>query len=122
LLLDSAQEDAKALNALVGLPSIADAIVGFHALQAIEKAIKAVLSARGIAFRRTHDIAELLDLLTDHRLPAPPHAEELDELNPYAVEARYGLIGPGTLQRSGLAVMVDDVLTWAAGGLALPLS
>lgn len=95
MLLDAAREDAKAVRALSQLPEISDTILGFHAQQSIEKALRAVLSSSGVAFRRTHDIAELLDLISDHRLPSPPFADFLDELNPFAVEARYGLIAPG---------------------------
>ena len=62
MLLDAAREDAKAVRALSQLPEISDTILGFHAQQSIEKALRAVLSSSGVAFRRTHDIAELLAL------------------------------------------------------------
>lgn len=119
MLLFAAREDAKALHALSGMPEISDAILGFHAQQSIEKALKAVLSTNAIAFRRTHDIAELLDLTSDHALPAPPFAESLDDLNPFAVEARYGLIDPGTLDRARACDRVDAVLNWAAAQVGL---
>lgn len=118
LLLQAAREDAKALDALKGLPGIADAIVGFHAQQAVEKSLKAVLSAGQVAFRRTHDLAELIDLLADRGLPAPPHAETLDTLNPYAVDARYGLVGACGLDRGQTVDQVHDVITWAAHQIA----
>jgi hypothetical protein len=41
--------------------------------------------------------------LEDSGLPAPPYADRLDELNPYAVEMRYGLIEPTGLDRSATA-------------------
>jgi len=113
MLLAAAREDAKALHALLSIPEISDAIIGFHAQQAVEKSLKAVLSANGIAFRRTHDIAELLDIMADQHLPAPPFAETLDELNPFAVEARYGLVNPGQLDRSRTARLINAVLAWA---------
>lgn len=113
LLLRAARADAKALQALSGLADISDAIVGFHAQQAVEKALKAVLSSHRIDFRRTHDIAELLDAITDHGVPAPPFSDSLDELNPYAVEVRYGLIGPGAFDRQRGIDWVDAVLEWA---------
>lgn len=100
LLLASAEQDRKAVLALLRSPEIGDAIDGFHAQQAVEKSLKAVLSQRRIPFRRTHDIAELLDLLSDHGLPTPPTAERLDELNPYAVDVRYGNIDPRGLDRT----------------------
>jgi len=59
LLLESARQDEKAVAALSDVADIGDAIIGFHAQQAVEKALKAALSSAGIVFRRTHDIAEL---------------------------------------------------------------
>ena len=61
----------------------------------MEKSLKAVLTTHGIAFRRTHDLGALLDLLADAGKPLPPHADNLDELNPYAVEFRSPLAGKG---------------------------
>ena len=113
LLLESARQDEKAVAALSSIPDIGDAIVGFHAQQAVEKAIKAVLSSAGIAFRSTHDIAELLDILTDSGLPPPPQAETLDELNPYAVEARYGLVPISGLDRQKVGITIGQLLAWA---------
>lgn len=113
LLLESAQQDEKAVAALSPVRDIGDAIVGFHAQQAVEKALKAVLSSAGIAFRRTHDLAELLDLLADSGLSAPPEAETLDELNPYAVEARYGLVDLSGLDRQKIRETIALVLAWA---------
>ena len=114
LLLESAEQDAKAFAALAELKEIGDAIVGFHAQQAVEKSLKSVLSARGIPFRRTHDLAELLDLIADQNLPTPPAADRLDELNPYAVDARYGLLGLSIpLERSQLSSLIAKVLDWA---------
>jgi len=115
LLLAAARRDEQAFRALVTLPEMNDAAIGFHAHQCIEKALKGVLAQAGIAFRRTHDLGELLDLLSDAGRARPPDAEQLDELNPYAVEARYGLVGPGALDRGKATRMVDSTLAWAAG-------
>jgi HEPN domain-containing protein len=90
LLLAAAERDRQAFRALVAIPEMNDAVVGFHAHQCLEKALKAALAHAGIAFRRTHDIVELLDLLYDTGRGTPPFSECLDELNAYAVEARYG--------------------------------
>lgn len=72
-----------------------------------------MLSARVIEFRRTHDLVSLLDLLQDHHVPEPPAADWLDELNPYAVEARYGTIAPEGLDRARVLLAVEQVLAWA---------
>jgi len=113
MLLASARQDLAACDLLAGAPSIGDAIVGFHAQQAIEKSLKAVLSASFIEFRRTHDLLTLLDLFEDHGLALPPFSDWLDELNPYAVEARYGTIDPSGLDRELALQVARDVLAWA---------
>lgn len=113
MLLEAAGQDEAACKLLSPSAEISDAIIGFHAQQAAEKAIKAVLSRYGVEFRRTHDLIALLDLLQDNALAAPPHADWLDELNPYAVEARYGTIEPDGLDRKHVLTVVAAVLTWA---------
>ncbi len=120
LLLAAARRDAQAFRALVVLPEMNDAVVGFHAHQCVEKALKAVLSHSGVAFRRTHDVGELLDLMSDAALALPPDAARLDELNPYAVEARYGLIEPGKLDRVAASRMIDAIDAWAEEQLSCP--
>jgi hypothetical protein len=85
-----ADRDIRALRKWVDDPEIDEATVGFLAQQAIEKSLKATLALYNRAFRRTHDLVELLDILADAQASLPPHADSLDELNPYAVEFRYG--------------------------------
>ena len=113
-LLLAAKRDEQAFRKLAEDPTLHDSLAGFHAQQAIEKALKAVLAQAGIAFRRTHDIAELLDRLEDSGLPAPPFADRLDELNPYAVEVRYGMIEPTGLSRTATARWVREVIIWSS--------
>jgi len=118
LLLEAAAQDLAAGRVLAPVTSIGDAVVGFHLQQAVEKAIKAVLSTHGVELRRTHDLVLLLELLSDNGLPAPPGADWLDGLNPYAVEARYGTVGPEGLDRLGALQATALVLDWAAMLLA----
>lgn len=109
----AAERDQQAFRKLADDPTLHDSLAGFHAQQAVEKALKAVLVQAGIVFRRTHDIAELLDLIEDSGLPAPPHADRLDELNPYAVEMRYGLVEPTGLDRPATARWLSEVIDWS---------
>lgn len=118
MLLEAARQDAAACKILSASESIGDAVIGFHAQQAVEKAIKAVLSHRRIEFRRTHDLVTLIDLLQDNGLPAPPGVDWLDELNPYAVEARYGTIEPDNLNRIEVLTVIAAVLEWAQSLIA----
>ena len=117
LLLEAASQDVAACKLLAAGAGIGDAVVGFHAQQAIEKSLKAVLSAHNIEFRRTHDLVALLDLLQDIQ-QVPPQADWLDELNPYAVEARYGTIEPEGLDRSRAVEASAGVLIWAQAQIA----
>ena len=63
--------------------------VSFHAQQAAEKALKAVLVRHQVAFGKSHNLAELLELVE----PVEPGTREalasIGELTPYAVDARY---------------------------------
>ena len=113
LLLDAARQDLAAARLLAPAPDLSDAVVGFHAQQAVEKSIKAVLSARGIEFRRTHDLVFLLEVLGGNGLPPPPGADWLDELNPYTVEARYGTVEPDRLDRQRALQSSAQVIEWA---------
>jgi HEPN domain-containing protein len=120
ILIVAAERDRQAFDKLASDPALHDSLAGFHGQQAVEKALKAVLARKGVAFRRTHDLAELLDLLQDSGLAMPPHAEHLDELNPYSVEMRYGLVDPGPLDRSRTATWVHNVLAWAKQLIGFP--
>ena len=63
--------------------------VCFHAQQAAEKAIKAVLLSRGIDFPLTHDIEELLEIAESSGMELTEDIQEASILTPYAVETRY---------------------------------
>ena len=83
------REDHHLATLVVDDESVSDEHIGFFCQQAIEKAIKSVLSRRGVRYRRTHDLAELIDLLTDHRIDHPQELETSVALTPFAAEMRY---------------------------------
>ena len=118
LMLRSAVIDALACKALDAVPDMSDTVIGFHAQQACEKCLKAVLSAVGVETTRTHDLARLLDLLVTQGIELPADAQWIDELTPYAVDARYGLVAEGHLNRSRSIVTVDALLDWTRGRLS----
>ena len=60
----------------------------FHAQQAAEKSIKAVLVHHGIEFRKAHNIDYLITLLPPN-IALPPNREEVLGLTSYAVALRY---------------------------------
>ena len=59
VLLGKAIEDEVLVRTVAENPEIGEAIVGFHAQQAVEKFVKAVLTAHGIAFAKTHTISTI---------------------------------------------------------------
>jgi HEPN domain-containing protein len=92
----------------------------FHAQQAAEKALKAVLLSRAIDFPYTHDIKGLLKIAEMNGMVIPPAIQQASLLTPYAVETRY----PGdwmditeTDVREALQIAEHTIL-WAKGILA----
>jgi HEPN domain-containing protein len=61
----------------------------FHAQQAAEKAIKAVLVFHNKPFPRTHSIEHLLKILKQEKMVVPRIVEKAQSLTDYAVTARY---------------------------------
>lgn len=114
VLARRAEADAKAMRRLASDPDIDDASVGFHAQQAIEKWLKAVMALRGLTYEKKHDLGRLLELLARASVELPPGSDSIDRLTGYAVESRYGdLLDPGTLERDSVIDLVDRVGEWA---------
>jgi HEPN domain-containing protein len=119
LLLQKVKQDQYAVNCLMQDPLVADEVIGFHAQQAIEKSVKAVLSFRHVEYRRTHQLAELVDLLHDHNIFYPSELSEAVALAPFAVEFRYDLLPPSTdaaqrLDRAWAKRCVERIADWAS--------
>ncbi len=89
LLLRKAAQDEAVVRKFLGDPEVADEVVAFHAQQAAEKVLKAVLAFKGIRYGKVHDLTHLIDLLSDHGSPVPPHLVDICLLTPFAVEYRY---------------------------------
>ncbi|HEX9974874.1 MAG TPA: HEPN domain-containing protein [bacterium] len=91
----------------------------FHAQQAAEKAIKAVLIANSKPFPKTHNISTLLDLLPDN-LNIPDEVQEATILTDYSVMTRYpGAIEPVEEDEYWHAIhLAAAVVSWAQKLLA----
>jgi len=83
-----ARKDLKALSGMTDADIFAEEIFGFHAQQAIEKALKAWLAWLDVEYPRTHDLSLLLSLLQAREADIAPF-EDLIEYTPYAVQLRY---------------------------------
>ena len=97
------------------LPAVYLEDLCFDAQQAAEKAIKALLMARGVEFPYVHDIGLLLTLLEDAGESVPETVREAERLNPYATTTRYpDMAQPVSQQEYANAVRVaDSVVRWA---------
>jgi len=86
----------------------------FHAQQATEKALKAVLVFRSVPFPRTHNIRTLMDLMPQD-LNLPEEATGAASLTDYAVVTRYpGDFEPVAEEEYFDAVrMSEAVVRWA---------
>jgi HEPN domain-containing protein len=91
--------------------------VCFHAQQAAEKALKAVLLHAGVDFPFTHDLEELLDTCADAAIVVPQELQEAGSLTPYAVETRYpgfwGEISDADVQEA--LTCAERAVAWANG-------
>ena len=104
-----------AVAKMVENDEIAPEIITFHAQQAVEKALKALLIQRQVDFPRTHVIGVLLGLCKESGYKIEENLEEAATLSRYAVASRY----PGekeaiTRQEARLAAdLANQVLNWA---------
>lgn len=65
----------------------------FHAQQAAEKALKALLVRYQVDFRKTHDLGELLRLAEPVAPGISQALGEVEALTPHAVDSRYPTAG-----------------------------
>lgn len=86
----------------------------FHAQQSVEKAIKAVLTAKGFATRKTHDLDELYGNLEVVGTSCPVDLDMLSQLAPYAALFRYDDTDIPRLDRTTASLIVSRVMEWAA--------
>jgi HEPN domain-containing protein len=113
ILLRKAGEDATAVRELAHNPEIADSIIGFHAQQAVEKWLKALLAARGVQYRPIHDIDRLVELLEPLDSELPFDRDRLATLTQYAVPLRYDeLLDAESLERDILVSLMEEVEAW----------
>ncbi len=92
LLMAKAKDDEILLEEIISNEKVRDEIIGFHAQQAAEKQLKALLMAKNIPYRRTHDLRELIDLIKDNGIEFPESLMDIRTLSPFAVEFRYDYI------------------------------
>jgi len=87
--LQKAEEDLNAAKSLIAHGTTFLSTVCFHSQQAAEKYLKAFLTRHQAEFPKTHDIAELLDLISPINANLSESLRETATLTNYGVDVRY---------------------------------
>jgi HEPN domain-containing protein len=118
ILARKAENDAKAMQLLAADQGVSDEIIGFHAQQAVEKWLKAVLGCRGVEFEYTHDLHRLIAGVMAAVGEFPFDVSEVVALTEHAVPLRYDeILDTEPLDRRATVTLVDEVGKWAEAQL-----
>ena len=116
VLARKAAEDATAVREFAGNPRVADSVIGFHAQQAIEKWLKAVVAKGGGRVERTHDLDRLIEVAQINGQSLPVDADDVIALTQYAVPFRYDdLLDSPPLDRQRTLTLITLIEDWANG-------
>jgi HEPN domain-containing protein len=102
-----------------GTAPVYDAIC-FHAQQCVEKYLKAWLQEANFAFRRTHDLEELLDLVTPTVPAWSKWAPDFLILTTHAVDFRYPGKSSSPTDADHALKVCEDVRNTIRANLGLP--
>jgi len=87
--LSKAEQDLRAAKHFLAEDEPLFEIIGFHAQQAAEKYLKALLVYHQIEFTKIHDLDKLLKLIARVDAPLAESLQDITVLTNYAVEIRY---------------------------------
>lgn len=93
-------------------PEMDDRPVGFHAQQAVEKAVKVALMLEGIDFPKTHDLEYLIVQAGKHSIAMAPELESASWLTPWAAEFRYDDAPIEALDRKRAIAVANTAVSW----------
>jgi HEPN domain-containing protein len=89
ILLRKARQDELVLERLLGDRDVDDDTLGFHAQQAAEKMLKAILAARSVDYPKTHNLRVLIELLENNGIHLPEGLSEIARLTQFGTTFRY---------------------------------
>lgn len=115
-LLRKADEDLYAATCLSRAEGASLWTVGFHAQQAVEKSLKAVLMSRSVRYPFTHDIEALIKLVRQSGLLLPPDSNDLPFVTPFGTLFRYEDIEedlPDSVDSVRLLAWAETTVVWA---------
>jgi HEPN domain-containing protein len=108
--------DLYACQALAEDSEVDDNIIGFHAQQTVEKALKVALVLADIELPHTHDLESLAELIRESTTELPTEIEGAEWLTPWAADLRYE--EPVALDRKAALAAAESAHRWAASRLA----
>jgi len=111
VLLRRATDDAHACRVLVSDTEVGDSIIGFHAQQAVEKALKIALVLADSELPRTHDLELLVEQVEGEGTGVPGKLSSAEWLTPWAAEFRYDV--PVPLDRAAAVAAAETAIAWA---------
>jgi HEPN domain-containing protein len=111
MLLERAASDSAAVGVLIADGDMLDDVIGFHAQQAVEKALKAALVLSDTDFPNSHDLRELADIASENGVSVPSSIQAARWLTPWAAQLRYEMLEP--LDRDAAVSVMTDTVTWA---------
>lgn len=120
VLLRRAKGDLQACRVLADDMDIDDNIVGFHAQQAVEKALKVALVLAGADLPLSHDLGFLVRQVRESGIEPPQEFSDAQWLTPWAAELRYD--EPIALDRAAALAAAESAVGWAVSLLDDPAS
>jgi HEPN domain-containing protein len=110
-LLRLADADLYACRVLADAADLADGAVGFHAQQAVEKALKVAIVLAEAELPRNHDLEQLREQVEATGAHLPSELAGVDWLTPWAVALRYD--EPTALDRTAALALAESACSWA---------
>ena len=120
--VQKAEQDWEVAHKLAGENLPPRDVVCFHCQQAAEKYLKALLQENGLPVPRTHELADILDLLTPANATLGRLRRKADSLTQYAVDYRYPGMMASKRQMEAALRHVDQIRLECRSKLNLPLS
>lgn len=116
-LLEKARHDLVAAEAILATGEAFD-MACFHAQQAVEKALKALLALEDVEYPLRHDLGELVALTVLRWPQVGEVADAILALGPFAVAVRYdAAVSPSAGEAETALATARQVWEWAAAGL-----
>jgi HEPN domain-containing protein len=115
MLQRRAAGDLLVCRKLVDDTDVDDSIIGFHAQQCVEKALKVAIVLADVELPRTHDLESLVEQVEEAGVKVPEELSSVDWLTPWAAGMRYD--EPTALDRMAALAVAESAARWSGAQL-----